>query len=318
MEDGESLAKVLWYYNLLPDLSISQKIICPFHEDANPSMVVDLQKGRCYCFGCQKSYRARSFIKRFEKTDDLQTEIRYQKILHSEKTSKVNVKAAKKKQKKNKELYDEAYDYFHGLSKVDWHKHESEESQEVLYYMVKRGFKIDTLQKLNAKVTYSYNYPLVFPIMDNGKFRGWVCRTDKPEIEKKRKYLYNTGFSRYTTLVGDYGSKDYIYVVEGYMDRAKFIQFGENNVVALFGWKATDSQIEKLKSAGIKYIISALDNDKYGKQGTEYLKKYFKVIRFSYLKGIKDPGDMDIGQFEKMNKRTMKKFKEAIKNEFAQ
>ena len=41
-KSGEELAKVLWYYNLIPNtIILKQKIVCPFHEDMNPSMVID-------------------------------------------------------------------------------------------------------------------------------------------------------------------------------------------------------------------------------------------------------------------------------------
>ena len=45
-EQGTNLAKVLWYYNLIPSTtSRSQKIVRPFHKDVNPSMVVNLKDG---------------------------------------------------------------------------------------------------------------------------------------------------------------------------------------------------------------------------------------------------------------------------------
>ena len=72
-------------------------------------------------------------------------------------------------------------------------------------------------------------------------------------------------------------------------------------------------QEKKLKQKGIKKIISALDNDECGRKGTKYLRKIFgeqNVIRWSYLKGIKDPGDMTYYSFNKMFNKTMKKFKE--------
>ena len=94
------------------------------------------------------------------------------------------------------------------------------------------------------------------------------------------------------------------------MDRLKFLQYGENNVVAILGWKASNEQIKKLKDKGITKIISALDNDRPGKKGTEYLKKFFDVTRFTYLKGVKDPGDMNQQMFNKMYNKTMKNFKE--------
>lgn len=316
---GNELAKVLWYYNLIPDVSsYSQKIVCPFHDDINPSMIVNFEDGSWFCFGCNLSGDAIKFVKlmesRHNKLNDLQAYKEYLQILKSKKVSGIKLDKALVKQKPLQiDLYNEAYDYYYGLRKVNWRVPENIEEQEAKSYMMDRGFKPKTLHICKAKVTYNRSYGLIFPMLDNGEFKGWVCRTMLKAIEAKRKYLYNEGFSRATTLVGDYGSKDYIIVVEGYMDRLKFIQCGESNVVAILGWKMTPQQIQKLKDAGIKRIISALDNDVCGKRGTKYLESFFDVTRFTYLKNIKDPGDMTQETFDKMFKRTMQSFKQKLK-----
>lgn len=302
----------MWYYNLLPQGQ--QKIICPFHADENPSLLIDFSKGYWYCFGCGLSGDAAKFVYLVEKKNglnDLQAYQKYLRILKSEKCSELNLKTIPKRKRINgsRELYNIAYDDYHGLKKVDWRITVEEEQKSAFEYMNKRGFSAKTLNKVKAKVTYNPSYEIMFPMLDNGKFRGWVCRTTVSEIEKKRKYLYNEGFSRASTLVGEYGSVDYVIVVEGYMDRLKFIQFGVENVVAILGWKMSAQQIEKLKSKGITKIISALDNDVCGKRGTEYLKGFFDVTRFRYLKGIKDPGEMTQETFDRMYNKTMSDFR---------
>ena len=312
---GNELAKVLWYYNLIPDTSAStQKIICPFHDDINPSMIINLEDGSWFCFGCNLSGDAIKFVKLMEaehsKLNDLQAYQKYLRILKSKKVSKIKLDGSQMKQKPPSiDLYNEAMDYYYGLRKVNWRDPCNPEEQDAKAYMIERGFTGNALHKCQAKVTYNRSYGLIFPMLDNGEFKGWVCRTMLKAVEAKRKYLYNEGFSRAATLVGDYGSKDYVIIVEGYMDRLKFIQFGEENVVAILGWKMSQQQIQKLKDAGIKRVISALDNDTCGKRGTEYLKQFFDVTRFTYLKGVKDPGDMTKETFDKMFKRTMSKFK---------
>lgn len=309
------LAKILWYYNLIPDVATSQqKIICPLHKDVNPSMIINLDNDSWYCFGCGKSGTALSFVKEMEVINglnDLQACKKFYQILKSDKCSKIKYKPNKKAPKRtNKELYDIAYDYYHCLGKINWCEPSAiTEVSESIEYMKKRGFSPSTLNKCKAKVTYNKSYGIIFPMLDNGKFKGWVCRTMIKSIEEHRKYLYNEGFSRATTLVGNYGSKDYVFVVEGYMDRLKFVQYGVDNVVAILGWKMSDQQIQKLKDKGITKVISALDNDPCGKKGTEYLKKHFEVIRFSYLKGVKDPGEMNKVNFKKMLNKTMRKIK---------
>lgn len=314
------LAKVLWYYNLIPNVyDPVQKIVCPFHLDVNPSMSIDLVKGRCYCFGCNESFDAQKFTikmeNKYHNLNDLKAIQVYNKILKSKKCSDIHIERSFKnyKQSNKKQLYDEAYDYYHGLGRIDWSNTEIEEAIEAREYMNKRGFIPDTLNRCKAKVTYNNSYGLIFPMLDNGKFKGWVCRTMDKRIEKKRKYLYNKGFSRATTLVGDYGSENYVFVVEGYMDRLKFVQYGIDNVVAILGWKMSDEQEKKLKEKGITCVISALDNDECGKKGTRYLKTIFNVVRFTYLKGIKDPGDMSEEKFNKMYRNTMNKYYNNIK-----
>lgn len=313
---GENLAKVLWYYNLIPDVaSLSQKIVCPFHEDVNPSMIVNFEDGSWFCFGCNLTGDAKRFVTlmeaKYNQLNDLQAYKKYLQILKSDKCSNIKVNGALRKQKPlRKDLYNEAYDYYHGLRKVNWSDSEEPEVLAARDYMVNRGFDSKVLEKCKAKITYNRSYGIIFPMLDNGKFKGWVCRTMVKAIEQKRKYLYNEGFSRATTLVGNYGSKDYVFVVEGYMDRLKFVQYGEDNVVAILGWKMSPQQIQKLKDKGITKVISALDNDTCGRKGTEYLKKHFEVTRFAYLKGVKDPGDMTKENFSKMLKRTMKIFNE--------
>lgn len=311
--EKNELAKVLWFYGLIDNVDAEeQKIICPFHEDANPSMIVNLKQGSYYCFGCNESGDALKFVQKMEKmrskSNDLQGCKKFFQIIKSDECSRIRIQRVEKVKKTSKQMYAEAYDYFHGLSKVNWRKKSDlDEVNEVRSYMVKRGFTTSTLNKIDARVTFNKNYELIFPMLDNGKFKGWVCRTNIPEVEQKRKYLYNKGFRRKTSLIGNYGDNEVLFIVEGFMDRLKFIQFGVNNVVAILGWKASLHQIEKIKSKkNIKYIVSALDNDKCGIKGSKYLESIFKekYVRFAYLKGVKDPGEMSKETFDKMYRKT--------------
>lgn len=317
--EGENLAKVLMYYGLLNELS-DKKIICPFHEDVNPSMLIDLEEGRWFCFGCQLSGNAKKFVQlmeaKYHSLNDLQSYQKYLRILDDDKVSDIKLQRFHKtRDKPQKHLYMIAYDYYYGLKKVVWTSHSITEGEVIKArdYMKARGFEPETLNKAGAKITYNDSYSLIFPMLDNGKFKGWVCRTMDSYLAKKRKYLYNEGFRRALTLVGTYGEKDYVIVVEGYMDRLKFIQYGEENVVAILGWKMSTEQEKKLKDKGITKVISALDNDECGRKGTKYLEKLFgktNVYRWSYLKGLKDPGDMTYEMFKKMHSKTMRKLKE--------
>lgn len=309
--DGDKLAAVLLYYRLIESAeSQEMKIICPFHADKNPSMKVDFATGFWYCFGCQEGGKWRKFILKMEGSE-LKAELVKQKIMKGEVKStglvikQVSPEVARRRQR---QLRVEAMDYYVGLPKVAWASYGDREVMAVRDYMIDRGFTVQSLQRARAKFNYSRDYKLIFPITDNGRFKGWVCRTTDPKVAKYRKYLYNKGFSRRNTVVGSYGQhcdgpQDYVVIVEGFMDRLKLEQLGVKNAVAIFGWKITPEQVEKLKEAGIKFVASALDNDDCGRRGTECLRKHFDVIRWPYLKGIKDPGDFTQESFFKMSKK---------------
>lgn len=309
--DGDKLAAVLLYYRLIESVEQQEmKIICPFHADKNPSMKVDFATGFWYCFGCQEGGKWKKFILKMEGSE-LKAELVKQKIIKGEvksvglKVARISPEVARRRQR---QLRVEAMDYYVGLPRVAWASSGDHDVKSVRDYMLERGFTPSSLQLAGAKYNFSRDYKLIFPITDNGSFRGWVCRTIDTEVAKYRKYLYNKGFSRRNTVVGKYGAKcdgrsDYVVIVEGFMDRLKLEQLGVKNAVAIFGWKITSEQVEKLKDAGIKFVVSALDNDDCGRRGTAYLRKHFDVIRWPYLKGIKDPGDFTQESFSKMSKR---------------
>ena len=289
---GDTLAKVLHYYNYPSD---EEKIVCPFHKDVYPSMQVNYSSGSCFCYGCQKSYDTLSFVKQLENIDDdLKACIKLAKIIKTKKVSKIKARSYVRTRSDSKQALTEAKDYYFNLKSINWYNERSDE----LSYMLKRGFKRSTLNKCKAKYTYNKSYPLIFPMFDNGEFKGWVCRTTLKAIEKRRKYLYNEGFSRATTLCGTYSKRKIVVICEGYMDMLKFKQFGLKHVVAILGWKITAEQVEKLKTYGITIVISALDADECGRKGTAYLKNFFKVVDFQYPKGIKDAGEMTQKQFD--------------------
>ena len=303
------------YHYGIPIDGDKYKIICPFHNDKNPSMLIDLKNNFYYCFGCNASGDAFSFFKNMEyrqnkNLDDIQLLRLYIQITHSTIKNK-KIKKICTTHDKDDIIYITqqqiiAEDYYNGLSKIDWF----EVDNPIKQYMKQRGFTSGALNYAKAKININNKYPIIFPILDSGNFRGWVCRTNDKQTEEKRKYLYNKGFRRRNTLHGYYNSKTVV-VVEGYMDWLKLSYYGKlKHVVALFGWKATSQQIQKLKNAGVTTIISALDTDECGVEGTKYLSNFFNVIRFQFPEGVKDPGEMNKIQI----KKSIQKTKEILKN----
>jgi DNA primase len=301
--DGNDLKRVMYHYGL----DSEDKIVCPFHDDHRPSCHINYDEGVFHCFACEASGDAFDFVNLANpKLDGLSTLILYYAILNSKKVKKLKLSKARsskiKTEKENdKQLdYEIASDYYYGLKSINWKRERSTYKK----YMLKRGFKSSTLNLAKAKLTYTNNaYPIIFPLMDMDTFKGTVCRTTDKRVEQKRKYLYSKGFSRVDTLAGRYDN-EVVVLVEGYMDYLKMRQFGLTHVAAILGWKITSKQIDKLRARGVKTIISALDMDKPGRKGTEYLKNFFDVVEFQFPKGVKDPGDLNEQQFEIAHRKT--------------
>lgn len=313
---GKELAKVLIYYGLIADVVSSDfNIICPFHEDINPSMRICLTDGSFFCFGCEAKGNALDFVKKVHpELNELQACVLLEQILNSKEVKTLNVKYRKKRRLQNKQALNEAHDYYYGLRSIDWNDIHTKEEHEVLQYMKQRGFNERALNIAQCRTNYNIAYPFIFPILDNGEFKGWVGRTMNKYVEKKRKYLYNDGFRKRDTLCGNYEQNKVVFICEGFMDYLSLRTRGHlKNVVAILGWHISDEQVQKLKDKGVTTVVSALDNDSAGNKGTEYLKQFFHVIRFVYPDGIKDAGEMSEQQLKTAIRRTKEDYKRAGK-----
>jgi DNA primase len=289
------MVRILDYYGLLENTSLqaSVKILCPFHEDLKPSLLVNFEKNNWYCFGCGKTGFATDFVRQVDSLNSIEALHKVHKIMNSKNKSKIQITIQEKRPPK--ELRIEAKEYFYSLPKPSW-KNISK------HYMISRGFTNKTLIDHDVRINQNTTYPVILPILDMGKFKGWVCRSDK-DID--RKYLYNTGFSRQSTLLGEY-DKPWVFIAEGYMDWLKARQFGILNSAAILGWKITPKQIEKLSNYTDK-VICGLDNTDSGTKGYLELKKHFKVRKFNYPETIKDIGEMDKFAFQKAWQDTIQK-----------
>lgn len=316
---GKELAKVLVYFGLMgPDvMSTEFNIVCPFHDDVNPSMHISLSDGSFFCFGCEARGNALDFVRKvYPQVTELQACVLTEQILRSKEVQEIKVSHRKKKKQNSKQSIEEAKGYFYGLRETDWNKVETKQAKEVLEYMSDRGFDARALNVARCRMNeYNVAYPFLFPILDNGVFMGWVGRTMNKYTERKRKYLYNDGFRKRDTLCGNYAEGKKVYICEGYMDYLSFRVRGRvKNVVAILGWHISDEQVAKLKRKNITTVISALDNDDKGRKGTEYLKKFFEVIPFCYPEGVKDAGEMSAEEIERAKRKTRKSYYESKRN----
>ena len=315
---GKELARVLYYYGLIDSIPSSQmNIMCPFHNDINPSMMVDIADGSFYCFGCGVSGGAYEFVSFAQpELTDLQKAILLEQILNSSEVKKLSVRHVKKKDRTGgKQALAEADDYYYGLKPTNWMHITTPEEKVVFEYMTERGFNSYALNVGECRASYSKYYPVIFPILDNGKFRGYVCRTNDKRVAQFAKYKYNEGFNKRDTLCGVYHENSVVWLCEGFFDYLSLRTRGKiENVCAVLGWHISDRQVEKLKAKGVQLVVSALDSDSAGRKGTEYLKKFFDVIEMPYPMGVKDPGDMTREQFRVARRKVERKVRRYERN----
>ena len=290
------------------------KIVCPFHDDNNASLQINVTDAFFFCYaGCGAQGSSLELYKNFYKIrnpnnpeiSDLKAQIAINKItgIKSDRKIKVNQEfQIQLKTQNQKQDIQQSREYYYNLPDANWYRPSAsaeveEEIRTCREYMQHRGFSNTALTKFQAKPSLNRYYPIIFPLLENNIFRGYVMRTFDPEIEEKRKYLYNKGFRRQKALPGYFKNCKTVVCVEGYLDLIKANQIGVKDVVSFLGWKASEIHLQKLKRAGVKTIICALDNDDAGRKGYRFLqrvsKQYgFKIKRLRYPKGIKDFGDV--------------------------
>lgn len=317
-----SFISVLKHYGLYQPEEL-YKVVCPFHGDKNPSMQINIPKQFFYCYGCGAKGSTLELYNYFQqkkgadnKSKNSSKLVSLTKILKSQEGEKslyniynnINnisntLSFVESKKLSYKEGIKKSRIYYNSLPDANWFKPSltpeiEQEVRECKTYMLNRGFTPLLLHKAQAKASLNKYYPIIFPLLENGKFRGYVMRTFDKEIEQQRKYMYNKGFKRELILPGIYPDSKPILLVEGYLDCLKGQQLGIKNIAAILGWKISQNQLEKIKAKGCKTIICGLDNDEAGIKGYKYLKRIGKlnnisVVRLRYPKGIKDMGDIN-------------------------
>ena len=298
LSPSEKFVIVLDYYGLFQPEEL-YKVVCPFHGDVNPSMQINIPQAYFYCFGCGVHGSTFDLVKLYNpEMSSLQIYELINKIIRKKGRGIIGgrevgyTKLTKHTKANYKTGLRLAKDYYYNLPVTNWYK-PTEEAFMAKRYMLNRGYKTSTLINYEAKATYSNNYPIVFPLLENGIFRGYVMRTSDKTVEENRKYMYNSGFKRKNFLIGSYEKDEPVLVVEGYLDLLAAKQLGVQNVVAFLGWKASDRHIQKLKHRNIEHVYCGLDNDPAGRDGYNYIKnKFEEVVRIRYPKGIKDFGDL--------------------------
>lgn len=194
-------------------------------------------------------------------------------------------------------------------------------------YLEERGFVDWQYSSLNAGISIDPNLKnmVTFLLFENDKLVGYLSRSKrtkewhKKNLEKAKKGLCklvlrynNSPNTKFEKVVGGIdevieGETKTVLLVEGIMDKAntdRVLELNKSPEVKCcftFGCKLSDAQMLKIFKKGVENIVLLYDPGTIQQVKTTSLRllKYFN-ISIGELLGNKDPGEMNILDFEKV------------------
>ena len=272
--------------------------ICPFQDDNNPSMSVSRDKQIYKCFSCGAAGNVFNFIMNYDHMDFRDA------LVYLGNRCGVDVKGVKKSSSNTRfnKMY-EAYDislkyYVNNLNsgagkkareylnnrKIDDKLIKKYEiglslanSNDLTNLLTKKSYDINMINEIGLSNDKHdvYNDRIMFPLHDTyGKCVGFSGRiydsssdskyvnTKESPIFKKGEMLYN-----YHRVKEECRKKNYVIVMEGFMDVIRASSVGINNCIALMGTSMTKEQLNLIKRLSSN-IILCLDGDDAGVNAT--------------------------------------------------
>lgn len=301
------------------------KACCPFHGEKTPSFVVSPEKQIFTCFGCGATGDAIEFVRKYYNLDFVEAieKIAKDQGITLEKTKyddsrdifyQANKDAAKyfvrcliakpnpalKYLTEKRKLTMETITKF-GLGYADSNWTGLYNHMSSLGYSDELLSKIGLISIKEGKKYDRFRNRVIFPIIStNGKVIGFGGRAlddngakylNSPEtpIFHKSNNLFSLNFAR--SFLRD---KDYIIVVEGYMDVIGLFQSGIGNVTASLGTALTENHGKILKRYA-KRIILSYDSDDAGRnaayKGVDILRSAGVDVSVLHVDDGKDPDE---------------------------
>jgi DNA primase catalytic core len=284
--------------------------LCPFHDDKNPSLSVDRQKGLYNCFGCGESGDVFDLVQRIKGIPFTEALIFLKDYSGNGKMKKVVRKEEgpsllpDEKKPELPEIAEESQD-LPGISLTNISEHYQKtlyKHPDALNYLKSRGFSgyelykrfgigftdgsllslVSEAQKealkglgiLNGKGVEHFSECLTIPLFDES---GQVVSFYGRAIDTKRKvkHLYSPGTHK--GLVNRKAAKVYreeIILTESVLDALSLIGVGIENVIPCYGVNGfTDDHLKALKDNRVKTLVLAFDADEAGRKGAEKLRE---------------------------------------------
>ncbi len=280
--------------------------LCPFHGEKTASFSVNAQLGFYYCFGCQESGDAITFIRKMEGLDFAEAVERL--ALKAGISLRYDSAGATQDRQKKQRLTDTvraAVEYYHRLLLED------PSGGHARGYLRSRGFDGDAARQFSLgwspdgydtlvrhlytlkfsrddivaaglafvnraqKAQDFFRARLLFPIFDRaGDPVGFGGRILDGEGPKYKNTMDTPLYHKSRLLYGlnwakaEIGARDEVVICEGYTDVMGFALAGIPNAVATCGTALADDHVQILKSF-TRHVVLAYDADAAGQNAAE-------------------------------------------------
>lgn len=314
------------------------RALCPFHSEKTPSFFVNPSKKIFHCFGCGKGGDIITFLMEYENID-FQEAI---EILSRRAGLEFESSKNKKKNEISKENFYEIYrlaaNYYNELLKKSEKAKKylqirgitdrtaelfqlgyASSEKEGLYNYLKSKNINENLIKKSGLISHNYDFfrdRIIIPIHDvTGKIIGFGGRLIET-INDLPKYINSpdtTIFKKGENIFGLWQAKNYIkeknYVimVEGYIDVILCNQYGFKNTVAPLGTALTLEQLKRIKRFTNR-LLFVFDGDEAGLTAVERsLSLAFQsgfIVKIVLLGKNEDPASI----LQKEGERSLKNY----------
>lgn len=329
--DKNDIRDIISQYVHLKKAGNSYVGLCPFHNEKTPSFSVSPQKGIFHCFGCGEGGNVIHFMMKIENMPFVEAVEKLAEragITLPKPTDKESEKHAvlAKQREAIYEINQAAADYFYnnlkdGKKAVEYMKMRAltggdakkfylgyaKDSWDALFkYLTGAGYPESLILKAgliksgdNGKYYDFYRDRVMFPIFDTrNRVIGFGGRTLG---DSKSKYLnspdtpvFNKSRNLYFLNAARRAGKEFVILVEGYMDVIALAKNGYLNTVATLGTALTESQA-KILASEFKEVVICYDSDGAGRKATNkairLLRAHDVAISVLNLKDKKDPDE---------------------------
>jgi DNA primase len=280
--------------------------LCPFHGEKTPSFSVNPQLGLYYCFGCQESGDAITFVRKVDGLDFAEAVERLAgRAGITLRYDSAGATQDKRRRERLTAAVQEAIDYYHRLLLED------PAGGHARGYLRSRGFDGDAARRFQlgwspdgfdalSRHLYAQKFSredlveaglafvnksqraqdcfrarLMFPIFDRaGNPVGFGGRTLSDTGPKYKNTAECALYHKSRLLYGlnwakaEVGARDEVVICEGYTDVMGFTLAGVPNAVATCGTALAEEHVQILKSF-TRHVVLAYDADSAGQNAAE-------------------------------------------------